>query len=203
MACLRADLDDLLTCFRYPTLEARKAVRTTNAIERRFREVRRRTRPMGTFQDRTSMDRILFAVFIHENRQPGPRHPLRPDTQLLTLPPDGAAGSWAGMHAGAYRPPWRRALLDLVGDGTTRTRRGPDAMASPRHRNRERRAGSALQPHTDRTPSRDGLAVLVSPGSSSASRPRLPVQRQGATGRPPGQDFVILRQAGSITHIRP
>jgi transposase-like protein len=38
----------------------------TNAIERRFREVRRRTRPIGTFQDRTSMDRILFAVFMHE-----------------------------------------------------------------------------------------------------------------------------------------
>jgi transposase-like protein len=40
----------------------------TNAIERRFREVRRRSRPMGTFQDRTSLDCILFAVFIHENR---------------------------------------------------------------------------------------------------------------------------------------
>jgi transposase-like protein len=71
VACLRVDLDDLLTCFRYPTLEQRKAVRTTNAIERRFREVRRRTRPMGTFQDRTSMERILFAVFIHENRNQG------------------------------------------------------------------------------------------------------------------------------------
>jgi transposase-like protein len=71
VACLRADLDDLLTCFRYPTLAERKAVRTTNAIERRFREVRRRTRPMGTFQDRTSMERILFATFIHENRNQG------------------------------------------------------------------------------------------------------------------------------------
>jgi putative transposase len=71
VACLRADLADLLTCFRYPTLEARKAVRTTNAIARRFREVRRRTRPMGTFQDRTAMDRILFAVFMHENRNQG------------------------------------------------------------------------------------------------------------------------------------
>jgi putative transposase len=71
VACLRADLDDLLTCFRYPTLEERKTVRTTNAIERRFCEVRRRTRPMGTFQDRTSMDRILFAVFMHENRNQG------------------------------------------------------------------------------------------------------------------------------------
>ena len=71
VACLRDDLDELLTCFRYKTLAERKAVRTTNAIERRFREVRRRTRPMGTFQDRTSMDRILFAVFIHENKSQG------------------------------------------------------------------------------------------------------------------------------------
>jgi transposase-like protein len=71
VACLRNDLANLLTCFRCPTLEERKAVRTTNAIERRFREVRRRTRPMGTFQDKTSMDRILFAVFSHENRNQG------------------------------------------------------------------------------------------------------------------------------------
>jgi len=69
--CLRVNLDELLTCWRYPTLEERKKVRTTNAIERRFREVRRRTRPMGVFQDRTSMDRILFAVFTHENSNQG------------------------------------------------------------------------------------------------------------------------------------
>jgi transposase-like protein len=62
VACLRDDLDELFTCFRYTTLKERKTVRITNAIERRFREVRRRTRPMGVFQDRTSMDRILFAV---------------------------------------------------------------------------------------------------------------------------------------------
>ena len=30
VACLRADLDDLLTCLRYPTLAERKAVRTTD-----------------------------------------------------------------------------------------------------------------------------------------------------------------------------
>ena len=70
-ACLRNDLDELLTCFRYKTLAQRKALRTTNAIERRFREVRRRTRPMGVFKDRTSMDRILFAVFTHENKMQG------------------------------------------------------------------------------------------------------------------------------------
>jgi len=71
VACLRNDLDELLTCWRYKTLAERKRVRTTNAIERRFREVRRRTRPMGVFQDRTSMDRILFAVFTHENSNQG------------------------------------------------------------------------------------------------------------------------------------
>jgi transposase-like protein len=76
VACLRNDLDELLACFRYKTLDQRKAVRTTNAIERRFREVRRRTRPMGVFSDKTSMDRILFAVFTHENRNHGVSTPL-------------------------------------------------------------------------------------------------------------------------------
>ncbi len=76
VACLRNDLDDLLTCFQYSTLAERKQVRTTNAIERRFREVRRRTRPMGTFQDRTSMDRILFAVFSYENKSQGTATPF-------------------------------------------------------------------------------------------------------------------------------
>ena len=76
VACLRNDLDELLTCFRYNTEAVRRAVRTTNAIERRFREVRRRTRPMGTFQDKTSMDRILFAVFTHENQSQGVSTPF-------------------------------------------------------------------------------------------------------------------------------
>ncbi len=74
--CLRRDLDELLTCFLYKSPDTRKAVRTTNAIERRFREVRRRTRPMGTFQDKTSMDRILFAVFSHENKLQGVSTPF-------------------------------------------------------------------------------------------------------------------------------
>jgi len=77
VACLRNDLDELLACWRYPTLAERRRVRTTNAIERRFREVRRRTRPMGVFSDRTSMDRILFAVFIRENRNRGVSTPFQ------------------------------------------------------------------------------------------------------------------------------
>jgi putative transposase len=76
VACLRDDLDELLTCWRYKSLAERKKVRTTNAIERRFREVRRRTRPMGVFSDRASMDRILFAVFNHENQNQGVSTPL-------------------------------------------------------------------------------------------------------------------------------
>lgn len=76
VTCLRDNLDELLTCWCYKSLAERKRVRTTNAIERRFREVRRRTRPMGVFSDRTSMDRILFAVFNHENQNQGVSTPL-------------------------------------------------------------------------------------------------------------------------------
>jgi putative transposase len=66
--CLLTDIEDLFTCFQFKDLSFRKAIRTTNHIERRFKEVRRRTRPMGVFSDRTSMDRILYAVFMYENK---------------------------------------------------------------------------------------------------------------------------------------
>ncbi len=65
---LCADIEELLTCFRFRDPAFRKSIRTTNLIERRFKEVRRRTRPMGVFSDRTSMDRILYAVFMYENK---------------------------------------------------------------------------------------------------------------------------------------
>ncbi len=68
---LRETLDDLLVFFMFQGEKWRKMTRTTNAIERRFREVRRRTRPMGVFSNRTSMDRILFAVFRNENQNQG------------------------------------------------------------------------------------------------------------------------------------
>jgi transposase-like protein len=44
-----------------------RKIRTTNLIERAFREVKRRTRPMGVFGNRNSMERILYAVFFHLN----------------------------------------------------------------------------------------------------------------------------------------
>jgi transposase-like protein len=44
-----------------------RRVRTTNLIERAFVEVKRRTRPMGVFGNRSSIERILYAVFFHYN----------------------------------------------------------------------------------------------------------------------------------------
>jgi putative transposase len=76
VACLRKDLEELLNFFSFQDPEWKKAVRTTNAIERRFREVRRRTRPMGVMADRTSIDRILYAVFSRENRRQGTGTPF-------------------------------------------------------------------------------------------------------------------------------
>ena len=62
-----ADEEELLAFFRLKDRSLWLKIRTTNAIERRFREARRRTRPMGVFSDRPSMDRILYAVFPYEN----------------------------------------------------------------------------------------------------------------------------------------
>jgi putative transposase len=67
VACLQKDLEDLLQFYLFDDVAWRVATRTTNAIERSFREVRRRTRPMGVFSDRTSVERILYAVFAYEN----------------------------------------------------------------------------------------------------------------------------------------
>jgi putative transposase len=65
--CLQKDLPELLSFLQIKTKLPLSVIRTTNAIERRFVEVRRRTRPMGTFSDRTSMERILYSVFTYEN----------------------------------------------------------------------------------------------------------------------------------------
>jgi transposase-like protein len=69
--CLWMDIDELLAFFVFDDPLWRKATRTTNAIERRFREVRRRTRPMGVMANRESIERILFAIFSHENQKQG------------------------------------------------------------------------------------------------------------------------------------
>jgi transposase-like protein len=55
-------------------------LRTTNAIERAFREVRRRVRPMTCFTNAASCDRIVYAVITHLNTE-WERHPLKGFTQ--------------------------------------------------------------------------------------------------------------------------
>ena len=46
-----------------------KTVRTTNPIERVFREVRRRTRTISCFTNRRIIDRMLYAVLAYQNEQ--------------------------------------------------------------------------------------------------------------------------------------
>jgi putative transposase len=67
MRCIEKDLDELLPFLDCPPHHWRK-IRTTNAIERSFREIRRRTRPMSCFQNSDSVDRIIYGVISHLNR---------------------------------------------------------------------------------------------------------------------------------------
>ena len=64
--CLEKDFDRLIPIFEFPK-EIRKMIRTTNVIERCFREVRRRLKVMGYFQNSRSCDRIIYAIFNYFN----------------------------------------------------------------------------------------------------------------------------------------
>jgi putative transposase len=66
VACLEVDLEPLLAFLDCPEADWRR-VRTTNAIERAFREVRRRTRPMSCFNDSPSCRRIIYGIVNHLN----------------------------------------------------------------------------------------------------------------------------------------
>jgi len=66
--CIEKDLEELLNFYYCPS-EIRVKVRTTNVIERAFREVRRRTRPMSCFNNVQSIERIVYAVMNHLNDQ--------------------------------------------------------------------------------------------------------------------------------------
>lgn len=68
VACLEKDFDQLLSFFKIKNSELWSRLRTTNLIERAFREVRRRTRPMGVMAHTQSLQRIVFAVFHHLNK---------------------------------------------------------------------------------------------------------------------------------------
>jgi putative transposase len=79
VACVERDLEELLAFYAFPPAHWQK-IRTTNIIERAFREVRRRTRPMSSFTNPASCDRIVFGVISHLNRS-WEKKPLREFTQ--------------------------------------------------------------------------------------------------------------------------
>jgi transposase-like protein len=67
VACLEEDLEALLAFFDCPSSRWKK-IRTTNAIERLFVEVRRRIRTMCSFATSDSCERILYSVFERMNK---------------------------------------------------------------------------------------------------------------------------------------
>ena len=66
--CVEKDLDSLLAFFEMPKRHW-KMLRTTNAIERCFREVRRRTRSIGCFVNDKSLDRMIYGLFRFMNEK--------------------------------------------------------------------------------------------------------------------------------------
>lgn len=80
VACLQRDWEALLAFFQVPEQDWRR-VRTTNAIERVFREIRRRTRPITCFTNTASCERIVFAVASATNKRWEDRLLTRDSTQ--------------------------------------------------------------------------------------------------------------------------
>ena len=80
VACVENDLEELLCVYSFPEAQ-RKKIRTTNIIERSFREVRRRTRVFSCFSNKESCDRIIFAIFTYMNNK-WKDHPIKQFTQF-------------------------------------------------------------------------------------------------------------------------
>jgi transposase-like protein len=66
--CVETDLESLLAFFSMPKAHWRM-LRTTNAIERCFREVRRRTRSIGCFVNDASLERMIYGLFRFLNER--------------------------------------------------------------------------------------------------------------------------------------
>ncbi len=73
--CIEVDIEELLRFYEYPEKHWKK-IRTTNAIERNFREVRRRIRTMNVFTNDNSCNRIMYAIFCSLNAK-WKYHPLK------------------------------------------------------------------------------------------------------------------------------
>lgn len=66
--CLENDFDKLIPVFEFDS-SIHKIIRTTNVIERCFREVRRRLKVMGSFPDSKSCKRITVSLFEYFNHK--------------------------------------------------------------------------------------------------------------------------------------
>lgn len=75
VACLADRLEDCLTFLRFPE-KYWKRIRTSNPLERTFKEVRRRTRVVGRFPSETSALAVIYGILTIE------------------------AGKWRGLHFG-------------------------------------------------------------------------------------------------------
>jgi len=65
--CLEEDIEELLTNLKEESWLHSK-IRTTNAIQRLFRELRKRIMPMCRFANKDSCDRIEYALFKKYNK---------------------------------------------------------------------------------------------------------------------------------------
>lgn len=61
VTCVRDDLDDLLVFLSFPA-EHWRLIRTTNHLERCFREFRRRLTPIGCMKNNASCERMIYAI---------------------------------------------------------------------------------------------------------------------------------------------
>jgi len=82
--CLDKDIEELLNFYKCPK-EVWKKIRTTNIIERTFKEVRRRTKTMSCFQNTDSLERIIYAIFFRMNKKYGNDMNILEDTLFYEI----------------------------------------------------------------------------------------------------------------------
>lgn len=68
MECLEKDLEEVLTCLKFP-VEHRKRIRSTNLLERLFEEGRRRTKVIPRFPTEMSGMKLVYAVLIDASKK--------------------------------------------------------------------------------------------------------------------------------------
>lgn len=67
MECLEKDLEETLTCLKFPEAH-RSRIRTTNLLERLFGEGKRRTKVIGRYPTETSCLKLVYAVLIDASK---------------------------------------------------------------------------------------------------------------------------------------